>query len=160
MCFKIFLARLLDVSLGTIKTLFIVKEKKLIASLISFVEILIWFVVAKEALNTNINSILIPVSYSLGYATGTYIGILLSSHLINGNLTVHVISSNIRKKDINYLKDNGFGLTNISISNSKKYLIIEIKKKDFNRLKELIDEIDNKAFLIVNETKFIQNGFI
>ena len=78
LCLKIFFVRILDVSLGTIRTLFTVKGKKIIASVIGFFEVLVWFLVVKEALNTDENSIFIAISYSLGFATGTYIGSYLS----------------------------------------------------------------------------------
>ena len=159
LCLEIFFARILDVSLGTIKTFYIVKEKKLTASIIAFFEVLIWFLIAREALNTNINSIIIPIVYSLGFASGTYIGILLSSKLIHGNLTVNVISSKIKKKEIDKLKSNGFGLTNIKVNRNKNYLIIEITKKDLNKLKSIITKLDENAFIIVNESKYTQNGF-
>ncbi len=159
LCIEIFLARILDVSLGTIKTFYVVREKRLIASLIAFFEVLIWFLVAREALNTDINSIIIPISYSLGFASGTYIGILLSSKFIHGNLTVAIISSKIKNKDINMLKDKGFGLTSIKVNGNKRYLMIEIVKKDLEMLKNAINEIDENAFIIVNESKFTQNGF-
>lgn len=159
LCLEIFLARILDVSLGTIKTFYVVREKRLIASIIAFFEVLIWFLVAREALNTDINSIVIPISYSLGFATGTYIGILLSSKFIHGNLTVIIISSKIKNKDINTLKDKGFGLTSVKVNGNKRYLMIEIVKKDLEKLKVMVNEIDENAFIIVNESKFTQNGF-
>lgn len=160
LCLEIFFARILDVSLGTIKTMYMVKEKGLIATIIAFIEVLIWFLVAREALNTDIKSIIIPIIYSLGYATGTYIGILLSSKLIHGTLTVNVISSKINKKDIYKLKNNGFGLTSIKIDHDKVLLIIEINKKDFNKLKVSLEKMDKDAFIIANESKFIKNGYI
>lgn len=160
MCIKIFLARLIDVSLGTIKTIFMVKGDKLIATTISFIEILIWFVIAKEALNSTDNTLLIAISYSLGYATGTYIGIFLSSLLIKGNYTIQIISSKIKNKDLLLLKSKGFGLTNIKINNNKQYIIIEINKKDLTTLRNLINKLDPHAFMIINETKHIQNGYI
>jgi uncharacterized protein YebE (UPF0316 family) len=159
LCTEIFFARILDVALGTIKTFYIVKEKKLIASLISFIEIIIWFIVAKEALNTEIKSYFIPISYGLGYATGTYIGTLISSKYISGHLTVHIISSKIKKKDIEYLKQEGFGLTSITLENKKMYLIIEIDKKRLNHLNDCLKKIDENAFIIANESKIVQNGF-
>lgn len=160
LCIEIFLARILDVSLGTVKTAFIVREKRLLASIISFGEILIWFFVAREALNTEIKSVLIPLSYSLGYATGTYLGIFLSSKLIKGNLTVSVISNKINKDDIQLLKAQGFGISIIKMENNKKYLLFEINKKRFDELKNALLSIDNKAFIIVNESKVLYNGFI
>ena len=50
LCIKIFLARIIDVSLGTIKTFYVVKEKRIIASTMAFIETLIWFLVVKEAI--------------------------------------------------------------------------------------------------------------
>ena len=79
LCFKIFLARILDVTIGTIRTMFIVKGNKIIASIFAFFELIIWYYAAREALNTEINSILIPISYALGFGVGTYLGIAINN---------------------------------------------------------------------------------
>lgn len=160
LCIKIFFARILDVSLGTIKTVFIVKEKRLISTIISFFEVLIWFEVARTALNTEITSILIPISYALGYATGTYIGTFINTNFIKGHLTISIISSKIKTPEINILKENGFGLSIIPAEGNKKLIIIEIDKKNLSKLKNLIYTFDKKAFVIINDTKFVQNGYI
>ena len=91
LCLKIFSARILDVSLGTIRTIFMVKGKSFISALIGFIEVLIWFLVAREALSNGVN-IFIAISYSLGYAIGIYIGSILSKLLIKSNLNVQVIT--------------------------------------------------------------------
>ena len=62
-CIKIFFARILDVSLGTIKTFYVLKEKKIIAFIISFIELIIWYYAARTALSLDVSSILIPISY-------------------------------------------------------------------------------------------------
>ena len=160
LCLKIFFARILDVALGTMKTIFVVKEKKLISSIIAFIETIIWFAVAKEALITKIDSIFIPISYALGFAVGTYIGMFISSKFIHGTLTVNVISSKIKKKDIKCIKENGFGVTSISLKKNKAYLIIEIDKKNLEKLNKCLKELDNEAFIIISESKQIQNGYI
>ena len=59
LCIKIFLVRIIDVSLGTARTIIMVKGKSLVASLIGFVEVFVWFVIAREALNTTESSLLI-----------------------------------------------------------------------------------------------------
>ena len=100
LCIKIFLARIIDVSLGTIKTFYVFKEQRLISFIISFFELLIWYYAARSALAIDINSIFIPISYALGYATGTYIGTFFSSKYIKGNLTINIISNKITEKDI------------------------------------------------------------
>ena len=80
LCLKIFFVRIFDVSLGTARTIIMVRGKGFLASIIGFVEVLVWFLIVREALNTNVESIWIAISYSLGFATGTYIGSLLSNH--------------------------------------------------------------------------------
>lgn len=163
LCIKIFFARIMDVSLGTVRTIFTVKGKDLIASLIGFFEICIWFTIVREALNTDETSIWIMISYALGYATGTYIGGKLSSSLIKTNFSVQVITSNIKLASL--LRGEGYAVSLINIQgqeekNEKYMLFIEIRNKNLTQLKEFIHKHDKKAFVVVNETKFVQNGFI
>ena len=129
------------------------------ASIISFIETLIWFIIVKEALNYDNNSILIPISYALGFAVGTYIGMFISNKIINGNLTVNVISNIINNSDIELLKNNGFGVTIITLNRKKAHILIEIDKKREDKLKQLIYKIDKNAFIIINESKLVHNGY-
>lgn len=163
LCLKIFFVRILDVSMGTLRTIITVKGKTLYASIVGFVEVLIWFIVVKEALNTEETSLWIAVSYSLGFATGTYIGGILSKKLISGNLSVQVITSNTSMEET--LRNKGYGVTVIDVEGKDKetakyMLFIQINKNSMNHLQKLIKDIDNSAFIVVNETKFIENGFI
>jgi len=136
-----------------------VKNKNIIASIIGFLEITVWFLVVKEALNTENNSIFIVFSYALGFSTGTYIGGIISNKYIKGYVTVQVITTN--KNLENILRKNKYGVTTINIENkNQKMLVIQINNKTINELKTLINKNDQKAFVVINETKYIQNGFI
>ena len=86
LCTKIFFARLIDVSLGTFRTINTIKGKDFIASVIGLVEITVWFLVVKEALNTTNQSFFIIASYALGFSVGTYIGGIISKIFIKSNL--------------------------------------------------------------------------
>lgn len=162
LCIKIFFARIIDVSLGTIRTIITVKGKSFIASIIGFVEVLVWFLVVKEALNTNETGLVIAISYALGFATGTYIGSYLSKKFIRSNLTVQIITN---KKDIMApaLRKLGYAVSIIDIAgieNTNKYMLfIEIQNTSYEHLKKIIKELDNKSFVVVNETKYVQNGY-
>lgn len=162
LCLKIFFVRILDVSLGTIRTMITVKGKSLLASIVGFFEIFVWFVIVREALNTDSNSIWIAISYSLGFMVGTYIGSIISEKFISGNLSVQVITENISL--IDKLRDDGYAVSVINIkgkNETDKYmLVIGINNKSFEKLKVKIKSIDKKAFMIVHETKYIQNGYI
>ena len=159
LCIKIFCARLIDVSLGTFRTINTVKGKDFIAALIGIVEITVWFLVVKEALNTNNNSLWIVVSYALGFSVGTYIGGKISKVFIKSNLEVQIILSSKNDDIVNRVREEGYGVTAIEVKGSKdvKYMLyIQIKDKSLEHLKNLIKKLDNK---VVNETKYVENGY-
>jgi len=165
LCLKIFFARILDVSLGTVRTILTIKEKKILSSLFGLFEVSVWFIVVKEALNTDLDSIFIPISYAAGFAAGTYLGGLISEKFISGNLGVQIVTSGKDKKLIKKVRDNGFGVSVIDVNRhdkeAHKYMLyVEINKKRINELKKLIKSLDEKAFIVVSETKYVQNGYI
>ncbi|MBQ4634588.1 MAG: DUF2179 domain-containing protein [Bacilli bacterium] len=165
LCLKIFLVRIFDVSLGTFRTILTVKGKTLYASLVGFFEVLVWFLVVREALNTDESGFLIAIAYSLGFATGTFIGGLLSKKFIVTTISVQVITTGDVSKILNVLKKNNYGCSVIDIEGyneeiEKKMIIVETTNRRVNELTTLINKIDNKAFVVVNETKYIQNGFL
>lgn len=164
LCIKIFLARIIDVSLGTFRTIITVKGKSVYASMIGFVEILVWFLVVKEALNTPETGIWIGISYALGFAAGTYIGSVLSNKFIKGKLSVQVITSSHNHNLIDSLRASGYAVSVMDIEGRNKQenkymLFIEIDNYRLEHLQNIIRAKDKKAFMVVNETKYVQNGY-
>ena len=163
-CFYIFLARIVDVSLGTVRTVLIVKDKKIPASIIAFFEVFVWFLVAREALNTSVSSLLIPIFYAAGYATGTLIGSFISSKLDSLMAVTVIIKETKVKKLMQEIRDKGFGVSNIDLKNTTKekkgLLLIQLNKKSLNNLTKIIRNMDTNAFVTINETKYCQNGLI
>lgn len=164
LCIKIFFVRIIDVSLGTVRTIITVKGRRTLASMVGFIEVFIWFIIVKEALNTTETSIWIAISYSLGFAIGTYIGSLLSDIFVSGTLGVQVVTSKQDNEIIKIIRNEGYGVSVVDVKGredgvSKYMLFIEIDKKRITRLKNLIKKLDPKAFMVVNETKFVQNGY-
>ena len=92
LCIEIFIARIIDVSLGTIRTIIVVKGKNFIGSLLGFIEVTVWFLVVDQALSTGNMNIFIVMSYALGFSTGTYIGGIISKKMINTKYTVQIIT--------------------------------------------------------------------
>ncbi len=162
LCIKIFLVRILDVSLGTFRTIITVKGKSLYASIIGFIEVFVWFIIVREALNTDVDSIWIAFSYSLGFATGTYIGSIISKKFIKSTFSFEVITSKYEMIDI--LRNKGYAVTVLDVkgkddTQDKYMLLLEIENSVLNDLKNIIKQIDKDAFTIVTETKFVQNGY-
>ena len=162
LCIKIFLVRILDVSLGTIRTIITIKGKALIASIVGFFEILVWFLIVKEALNTTNSSIFIAISYSLGFAAGTYIGSILSDKFIKGTLRVQIITS--KYEMIEKIRNENFAVSVVDVSginekNKKYMLLMEINKNNLNEIKKIVKKVDSNAFIVANETKYVVNGY-
>lgn len=162
-CIIIFVARIMDVSLGSLRIIFLGKEKSLLAFCFGFLEIFIWFIVAKDAL-VNGDNWFIVMAYCLGYAVGTYIGSLLSEKFIKGTLGVQVVTSNHDAAIVDEIRKNGFAVSAIDIKGkdskvSKYMLFMEVNKKRFDTLRRLVKRLDPSAFVVVNDTKYVQNGY-
>ena len=164
LCVTIFFVRICDVSLDTLRVLFIIKGKKFVAATIGFFEVLIWFLIVRKALNTDATSLWVAISYAGGFATGTIIGGLLSDKFISGNLTVQVILTDKNDDIVTFIRKAGYAVSVIDVRGQdeekpKYMLLMEINKKRINQLKKLIKSLDEKAFIIINETKLVQNGY-
>ena len=165
LCFKIFFSRILDVSLGTLCTIFTVKGKSKTASLIGFVQIMIWFLAVRTAFNSSEGGLLLAIFYAGGYAVGTYVGGILAKKLIKGTANVQIVSSTKDDKLVNAIRDAGFGISVVNVNPSQfggeKYMIFaEVDTKRIEELRSLIYSIDSKAFITVQETQIVYNGFI
>ncbi len=159
LCLKVFFARFIDVSLGTVKMMFIVKGRKLISTSIAFVEIIIWFIAAKEAITTSNSSLIIILSYALGYATGTYIGTIINEKFISGVLLIQVISSTLGKREISKIKKQQFGVSAVETIDKKYMLFISVEKKRLKECIEYLKTLDKNAFILLNDSKGSFNGY-
>lgn len=122
------------------------------------------FNLQKEALDTEIDSIFIGIFYALGFATGTYIGGKISRKVIKGNFLVQVITSKASEKWLQELRENGFAISVMDIrqkdDDPDKYMFfMEINSSDFDKLHKIIKKYDKKAFIVVNESKTVVNGY-
>ncbi len=163
-CLEIFLARIIDVSISTFRMMIMVRKKSIFTPILAFLEVFVWFIAARKALNTNIDSILIPIFYSLGYATGTYIGGCLSRKFIKNVNSIEVTTSRNNIKLINGLRSAGCAVSVIALKNNyrdkKDLILVDVRSKNTNETIQLIKELDPKAFIVVKDTKIVHNGYI
>ena len=162
-CLCVFFAKIIEVSLNTIVTILAVKNKRKIAMVLGFIDVLIWFIVIREALSINDNGLWLALSFALGHAIGTYLGTILSNTLINSKILMQVITDHISNEMLDDIRNNGYAISKIDCYgkyNSKKtMLFIELDSKKLNELQNIIKNIDSNAFIVINETKNVINGF-
>ena len=98
LCIMIFFVRIIDTSLATIRTVMVVKDKTTLAFIIAFFEVFVWFLIVREALNTDAGNVLaIAISYSAGYATGVFVGMKITDRLLL-LMFLLILSLNRRKR--------------------------------------------------------------
>ncbi len=151
--------------MGTVRTVLFVKGKTIEPFLIAFFEVLIWFFIAREALNNNNNAIIIGISYALGYATGTFIGSKLANRFIKEILGVQIIVKEPSKTIINRLRSYGYQVSVIELKEcydgfNKDMLFIELNSSSLKELINIVKSYDKEAFIVANETKVVYNGFV
>ncbi len=81
--FIIFFGRIVDVSLGTLRIIFVSKGEKYKAPIIGFFEVLIWIVVISEIF-ARAHDMIAYVAYAAGYASGNFVGILIEQRIAFG----------------------------------------------------------------------------
>ena len=154
----IFFARIIDVSLSTIRIISISRNYKFLAPILGFVEVFIWITAVARIMNGMAN-IYSYIAYAGGFATGTFIGLIIEEKLALGILIVRII---LVKND-NTLKDNlskaGFGVTIIDGHgvNGKVKLIYHHKRKDLNKVVNIINN-SSKSFYSVEDARITKQG--
>ena len=160
LCAKIFFTRIIDVSLGTFRTIVLIKGRNILAGFIGFFEVFVWFVIVEEALKTPSTSIWIAVFYSLGFAAGTIIGAYVTNYFIRTPITLQIITNS--DKLAGFLRKKGYGVSVVDVYGQdgiRNMLILETMDNHYKELLSLIRVIDENAFIVVDEKKYVHNGF-
>jgi len=158
--FLIFLARIADVSIGTIRIILIAKGLKKIAPLLGFLESFIW-IIAVSQIMLNLNNFYYYVAYSLGFATGTYVGIVLEEKLSLGFVIIRVITYKDATELENHLRRHNHSATVIDAkgqSGDVKVLFLVIKRSNTTELISIIKAYNPNAFYTIEDVKFVSGG--
>ncbi len=156
----IFLGRIFDVTLGTLRIIFVSKGKRSIAPVIGFFEVFIWIVIISQILS-QANDLVAYLSYAGGYATGTYVGMLIESKLAFGVLLYRVYTKESGDTLVKMLNENGFGATLVHGEGSVgKVDVIEIvvARQLMKKIESVINNFDAQAFYVTEDVRTAQNG--
>jgi uncharacterized protein YebE (UPF0316 family) len=153
----ILIARIVDVTLGTIRVIFISKGEKLISAIIGFFEVLIWLVAITRIMD-NLTNIYAYLAYATGFSIGTYLGVLLEKKILIGKVMVRFTTSKDSIDLIGELRRKRYTFTCVGVdgpSGEVKSLNVIINKKDFHKLIKHMLEYDPDAFYTVEEVKIV-----
>jgi len=156
----IFCARICDVTIGTIRIIFIARGHKVIAPLLGFFEVLIWIVAISRIMH-NLDNWICYLAYAGGFATGNFIGLMMEEKLAMGVRAVRIITADLRSPIMEALQREGIGVTFFPAEGSEgKVLSIYtiVQRHYIEHVKQLIDRIDPDAFYVVEDIRSVKNG--
>ncbi len=160
--FLILLARVVDVSLGTIRILLLMQGSRGYAAIIGFFECLIYIFILGMMVQ-HLDSPINLIFYSLGFALGNYIGSFLEEKIAIGHVTLQLISKNCSHRLVEEIRNLGYGVTVCNGYGKDQVerclLHILTKRKKLPALLRRIEEIDKECFITVLDAKKISGGF-
>lgn len=157
----IFLARLCDVSVGTIRIIMLNRGKRSIAPVLGFVEVLIWLIAIREIFQ-HLDNIAAFMAYALGFAGGTMVGMAIENKLAIGTVAIRVITTEDARDLIDRLSEYHFGVTSFAAEgvNGKVRLVFSIAaRKQLGRAMEIIQGLHPTAFVSVSDVRSVSEGF-
>lgn len=151
----IFLARLSDVTLGTLRIVFVARGRKKIAPLLGFVEVLIWLAAIGQVMQ-NLNNVVCYIAWAGGFAMGNLAGIILEERIAMGILVVRIITAGQPGELSRKLHDQGFGVTRVDahgINGRVDLIFTIIRRKDLDVLQQTIRTFDPEAFYSIEDVR-------
>jgi uncharacterized protein YebE (UPF0316 family) len=156
----IFFARVCDVSLGTIRIIFISKGIRYLAPIVGFFEILIW-ILAISQIFQNITNSYYYIFYAGGFACGTFVGIMIDEKLSIGTVAMRIITRKDAKGLIEALQTKNFGLTVVDAESSKgkvKLIFSVIKRNQVKEVIALLRKYNPKSFYSIEDIRFVSEN--
>jgi len=158
--FIVFLARLTDVTLGTIRIIFVARGRKYLAPLLGFVEVFIWITVVSQIVG-GAQNIVAYLAYAAGFAVGNYVGMIVEERLAIGTLVIRAIIPKDGAALVERLRTEGYGATYVDgqgASGPVMLIYTVVMRKQLSHVVDLIQEVHPKAFFTVEELRSAQQG--
>jgi uncharacterized protein YebE (UPF0316 family) len=156
----IFLARICDVSIGTMRIIFVSKGKKYIAPIMGFFEVLIW-ITAISKIMENLDNYVNYVAYAAGFATGNFVGMLIEEKLAVGFQMIRIITYQNGQVLVQDLNNGGFGATSVEAHGAKEKVHIIytiVQRTELHKVLSIIDQFNPKAFYTIEDVRAVNEG--
>lgn len=147
----IFSLRICDMTLDTLRIIFMTKGFRKLAPIIGFFEVLIW-IVAITRIMQNLNNWVCYVAYAGGFAMGNYVGMLLDEKLAIGHELIRVITRMDATALANALRAGGYGVTTVKASGMQGevgIVYIVANRKSQKEAIQVIQQYNPNAFVTI-----------
>ncbi|HMN11038.1 MAG TPA: DUF5698 domain-containing protein [Bellilinea sp.] len=157
---SIFLLRVVDMSMDTLRVLFVVRGKKLLSWSRGFIQSAV-FIIAISSVLANEKSLLTILAYAGGFATGNVVGMYIEEWLAIGHLHLTVVSPARGAAVAEALREKGFGVTEISargLNGTVNLLHVDVVRKRMDEVERIVKNTDKEAYVTVEDVRPINRG--
>ena len=156
----IFLARVADVSIGTMRIIFVSKGYKYISPVLGFFEILIWLL-AMSKIFQNLDMWFYYIAYAAGFATGNLVGLMIEEKLALGYVNLRIITHHSGEALIQSLIKEGYGVTTVNAYGSQgpvNMIYCVINRSEIKTVNQIIKKVHPAAFFTIEDVKTANKG--
>lgn len=156
----IFIARIMDVSLDTVRIIFINRNLRYYAAVIGFFEVLIWLMVIRQIFQ-NLGNPVCFIAYAAGFAAGNFVGINIENRISIGKVIIRIITRVEADDLIAYLRSAGYGLTIIDAEGATgpvKVIFSIVERSDIDHMASMIRRHNPQAFYSVEDVRFVSEA--
>jgi len=156
----IILARVCDVTVGTLRIIVLSRGHRYLAPLLGFFEVLIWITVIGKIMQ-NLNNPVCYIAYAGGFAIGNFVGIIVEERLAMGIVVIRIITRQEAPQLIAELRQAGHGVTNIPAEGSRgrvNVIFTVVKRRHLDDVEEKIRRYNPRAFYSIEDVRYVSEG--
>ena len=157
----IFIARIADVSLDTVRILLIARGKKALAPLLGFVQVIIWLLVIRQIF-LNLSNAVCFIAYAAGFSAGTWIGMLIEEKMALGIQVIRIISREEAGQLIQFLREKNYRVTRVNgygATGEVSIIYTIVKRQEMSKVIKIVRDFNPKAFYTVEDIHAISQDF-
>jgi uncharacterized protein YebE (UPF0316 family) len=156
----IFFARICDVSLGTIRVIFVARGFRYFAPVLGFFEISIWLLAISQIFQ-HLDNVFTYLAYAGGFATGTFVGMWLEDKLSIGTVLIRVVTEKDAGELIRRMKDQHFGVTTVNAMGGMgqvKIILTIVQRTSVPEVVDLVKQFNPHAFYTIEDVRYATEG--
>lgn len=157
----IMLARICDVTIGTIRIICVSRGMRMLASVCGFFEVLIWIIVIGRIIQ-DLSGWQSYVAYAAGFAIGNYVGISIENRLAMGRVVLRVITNRPADDLIEHLKQDYHGVTSIAaqgVNGEARLVLAVIRRKDIDYFLDIVNEHNPNAYVSIEDARHLSSTY-
>jgi uncharacterized protein YebE (UPF0316 family) len=156
----VFLARFVDVTLGTMRIIFLSRGRKFLAPVLGFVEVFIWITAVSQIVR-GAQNFAAYFAYAAGFAVGNYVGMLIEEKLAIGTLVIRIILPQNGNSLVTHLREEGYGVTFVDGHGASGPVVLVytvVMRRELSQVITIIEDTSTKAFYTVEELRSVRQG--